>query len=145
MAGNGETLDMPGALRRYAPAAQEQRKQRTFQSGYLLVLKNGRPVMSDYRNPNDLLQRDSPYDLNARTGNVASGWIAGGVFLVILIGLVFGIGHLPNQAKQNTPVNNASPMAQPAPSGPATRTYSPTPMSPVQNPAQTPAPAQPQP
>ena len=37
--------------------------------------------MSDYRNPNDPLQRDLPYDLNARTGNVASGWIAGGVFL----------------------------------------------------------------
>ncbi|MGA8610886.1 MAG: hypothetical protein WB760_04075 [Xanthobacteraceae bacterium] len=101
--------------------------------------------MSDYRYPNDPLQRDSPYDLNARTGNVASGWIAGGVFLVIVIGLVFGIGHMPNQANHNTPVNNASPMAQPVPSGPASRTYSPTPMSPIQSPAQTPAPAQPQP
>jgi hypothetical protein len=28
--------------------------------------------MSDYRNPNDPLHRDSPYDLNARTSNVAS-------------------------------------------------------------------------
>lgn len=102
--------------------------------------------MSDYRNPNDALQRNSPCDLNARTGNTASGWIAGGVFLVIVIGLVFGIGHMPNQANHSTTVNNAPPpMLQPAPSGPAGRTYSPTPMSSVQGPAQTPAPAQPQP
>jgi hypothetical protein len=96
--------------------------------------------MSDYRNPNDPLQRDSPYDLSSRIGNVASGWVAGGVFLVIVIGLVLGIGHMPNQANHNTTVNNATPpVAQP--SGPASRTYSPTPMSPEQNPA--PAPAQP--
>jgi hypothetical protein len=98
--------------------------------------------VSDYRNSNDPLQRDSPYDLNARTGNTASGWIAGGVFLVIVIGLVFGIGHMPNQSTQSTTVNNAPPpMTQPAPAGTASRTYSPTPMSPPQ----TPAPAQPQP
>jgi hypothetical protein len=100
--------------------------------------------MSDYRNPNDPLQRDSPYDLNARIGNVASGWVAGGVFLVIVIGLAFGIGHMPNQANHNTNVNNAPPSTV-QPSGPAGRTYSPTPMSPIQAPAQTPAPAQPQP
>ena len=68
--------------------------------------------------------------------------IAGGVFLVIVIGLVFGIGHMPNQSTQSTTVNNAPPpMTQPAPAGTASRTYSPTPMSPPQ----TPAPAQPQP
>jgi hypothetical protein len=95
--------------------------------------------MSDYRNQNDPLQRDSPYDLNARTGNVASGWVAGGVLLAVVIGLVLGIGHMPNQANHNTTVNNASPpMVQP--SGPASRTYSPTPMNPERNPA--PAPAQ---
>ena len=100
--------------------------------------------MSDYRNPNDPFQRDSPYDLNARTDNAASGWIAGGVLLAIVIGLVLGIGHMPNQSNHSTTVNNASsPMAQP--SGPASRTYSPTPMSPVQGPAQSPAPTQPQP
>jgi hypothetical protein len=98
--------------------------------------------MSDYRNPNDPLQRDSPYDLNARTGNAASGWIAGAVFLVIVIGIAFGIGHMPNQANTNTTGNNV-PATQPAPSGPASRTFSPTPMSPPQTP--TPAPAQPSP
>jgi hypothetical protein len=141
---NDETLDMPCPLRRYAAAAQEQRKQRTYRRGYLPERKTGRPTMSDYRNPNDPLQRDSPYDLNARTSNVASGWIAGGVFLVIVIGLAFGIGHTPNQANQSATANNTSPPAV-QPSGPASRTYSPTPMSPLQSPAQTPAPAQPQP
>jgi len=102
--------------------------------------------MSDYNNPNDPSRRDSPYDLNARSGNVASGWIAGAVFLVIVLGLAFGIGHMPNHGNSNTVANNAPPPAtQPAPSGPATHTYSPTPMSPPQNPApaQNSAPAQP--
>ena len=107
--------------------------------------------MSDYRNPDDPSRRDSPYDLNARTGNMASGWIAGGVFLVIIIGLAFGIGHTPNHGDNdpsNTAANNtALPTTQPARGGPASRTYSPapalTPMSPAPNPAQTPAPAQP--
>jgi hypothetical protein len=100
--------------------------------------------MSDYRNPNDPLQRDSPYDLNARPGNATSGWIAGGVILVIAIGLAFGIGHMPNQANHNATANNTPPPAAAArPSGPATRTYSPTPLNPVQTPAQTSAPAQP--
>jgi hypothetical protein len=99
--------------------------------------------MSDYRNPNDPSRRDSPYDLNARTDNVASGWIAGGVFLVIIIGLAFGVGHMPNHGNSNMVVNNAPPATQPAPSGPASRTYSPVPMNPAMSPAPNPAPAQP--
>jgi len=91
--------------------------------------------MSDYRNPNDLSRRDSPYDLNARTGNIASGWIAAGVFLVLVIGLAFGIGHTPNHDANSSMANKASlPVTQPAPSGPAGRTYSPTPMSPAPSP-----------
>ena len=71
--------------------------------------------MSDYRNPNDPFQRDSPYDLNARTDNAASGWIAGGVLLAIVIGVALGIGHMPNQSNHSTTINNASPpMAQPS-------------------------------
>jgi hypothetical protein len=105
--------------------------------------------MSDYNNPNDPSRRDSSYDLNARSRNAASGWIAGGVFLVIIIGLAFGVGHMPNHGKNDSTAVNGSPppATQPAPSGPATRTYSPapspTPMSPMPNPAQTQAPAQP--
>jgi len=100
--------------------------------------------MSDYRNPNDPSWHDSPYDLNARAGNATSGWIAGGVFLVIIVGLAFGIGHMPNHGNHDTVTNSIPPPAtQPAPSGPARQTYSPTPMSPAQNPAQNSAPAQP--
>jgi hypothetical protein len=101
--------------------------------------------MSDYNNPNDPSRRDSPYDLNARRGNAASGWIAGGVFLVIIIGLAFGIGHMPNRADNGNAAANNAPATQPAPSGPATRTYSPTPMSPGQNPGSAPSPAPAQP
>jgi hypothetical protein len=97
-------------------------------------------MMSDYNNPNDPSRRDSPYDPNVRAGNAASGWIAGGVFLVIILGLAFGVGHMPNHGNSNSVANNTPPPAtQPAPSGPATHTYSATPMSPPQNPA----PAQP--
>ena len=96
--------------------------------------------MSDYNNPNDPSRHDSPYDLNARSANAASGWIAGGVFLVVIIGLAFSIGHMPNHGNNNTAVNNAPlPATQPGQSGPASRTYSPTPMSPAQSPAQNPA------
>jgi hypothetical protein len=91
--------------------------------------------MSDYRNSSDPARRDVPYDLNARTSNVASGWIAAGVFLVLVIGLAFGIGHAPNHDNNNSAANNPPPTAtQPAPSGPAGRTYTTTPMSPPQNP-----------
>jgi uncharacterized iron-regulated membrane protein len=97
--------------------------------------------MSDYRNPNDPSWRDSPYDLNARTGNATSGWIAGGVFLLILIGLAFGVGHMPNHGNNNSVANNTPPpTTQPAPTGPATHTFSPTPMSPAQSPTRTPVP-----
>ena len=96
--------------------------------------------MSDYRNRNDLLQRDSPYDdLNARPSNAASGWVAGGVLLLIVIGLAFGISRMPNEANHNTAVHAPPPITQP--SGPGSRTYSPTLMSP----AQTSTPARPQP
>jgi hypothetical protein len=100
--------------------------------------------MSDYRNLNDPSRRDSPYDLNARTRNAASGWIAGGVLLLILIGLAFGVGHMPNQGNSNTVANNTPPPAtESTPSGPAGRTYSPTPMSPTQTPTPNSTPAQP--
>jgi hypothetical protein len=96
--------------------------------------------MSDYRNPDDPSRPDSPYDLNGRTGNAASGWIAGGVFLVIIIGLAFGVGHMPNHGNDTPATDTSAPATQPAPSGPASRTYSPTPMSPMQSPEQNPAP-----
>jgi hypothetical protein len=93
--------------------------------------------MSEYRNPNDPLGRNTPYDLNAGSDNTAWGWVAGAVFVVLLLALAFGIGHKPNQAGPNTFANNTPPATiqpAPAPSGPASSAYSPTPINPA-NPA----------
>jgi hypothetical protein len=100
--------------------------------------------MSEFRDPNDPMQRDTPYDPNVRQGSAAWGWAAGAVFVIILVALAFGIGHNANQVGPNVAANNP-PMAQPSPvpSGPASPAYSPTPMSPA-NPAPM-SPAQPQP
>src|ERR1700691_6291994 len=59
-----------------------------------------RPFMSDYRNQDsnypsldDPLRRDAKMDPDARAGNAAWGWIAGAVFLVVVLAVVFGLGH----------------------------------------------------
>jgi hypothetical protein len=103
----------------------------------------------DYRNPEDPFQRDTAYDPNVRTGNSAWGWIAAAVFVAIVLAVVFGMGHQPNQNGTNTAANETRPpatqMAPPAtnPSTPA----SPAPASPAPtSPAPTsPAPANPAP
>jgi cell division protein FtsN len=93
-------------------------------------------MMSDYNN--DFMRRDEPYDLNARRGSNAWGWIAGAVLVAILVGLAFGVGHTPNQSgnqmAQNTPMTQPAP----APSGPASTTFAPGAMNHA-----TPAPANP--
>lgn len=85
--------------------------------------------MSEFRNPNDPLGRDSPYDLNAREGK-AWTWIAGAILVVILVALAFGINHTntagPNFAANNTPALNQTP----PPSNPASRAFTPSPMNP---------------
>lgn len=94
--------------------------------------------MSDYHNPNDPLRQDTPYDLNARSSNATWGWIAGAVFLVVIIALAFGIGRSPNQAGSKVANNTPPVTSQPAP-GPGNRSFTPAPV----NPAPTnPAPAQ---
>ena len=102
--------------------------------------------MSDYRNANDPWGRDSPYDLNARGGSSVWGWIAGAVFLVIILALAFGSSRAPNQAGANNMADNntvAHSQPAPVPSGPAGTAFSPVPVNPA-NP--TPLnPAQPQP
>ena len=101
--------------------------------------------MSDFRNANDPSGRDAPYDLNARSGSAASGWIAAAVLVVILVALAFGVGHAPNQSGSNRMANNSPMTTQPAPapSGPASSAYAPAPLSPA-NPAPA-TPVQPQP
>jgi hypothetical protein len=83
--------------------------------------------MSEYRNANDPLRRDSPYDLNASQGG-AWTWIAGAVFVVILIALTLGINHPPNNAGPNMAANDTPTLHQPAPdpSGPASRAFTPS-------------------
>jgi hypothetical protein len=93
----------------------------------------------DYRNPEDPFQRDTAYDPNVRTGNSAWGWIAAAVFVAIVLAVVFGMGHQPNQNGTNTAMNQTKPPAatQMAPSA-STPTTPPTTSA-------TPAPANPAP
>jgi len=97
--------------------------------------------MSDYRNSTDPLRHDMRYDADARSTNAAWGWIAGAVFLVVVLALAFGIGHTPNQDNDRV-ANNMSPPAAtrstpaPAPSGPGSPTFAPTPTPAPMNPTQ---------
>jgi hypothetical protein len=90
--------------------------------------------MSDYRNRDDSLQRATRYDADVRSTNAAWGWIAGAVFLVIVLAIVFGIGHTSNRTGKNKLANITPPAAtqtEPAPSGPA-NLVSPAPLHPTQ-------------
>lgn len=94
--------------------------------------------MSEFRNPSDPMERDTPYDPNVRGKNAAWGWVAGAVFVVVVLAIVFGAGHAPNPAGSNTVANNAPPPSSqiaPAPNGPASPGYTPAPMTPPANPA----------
>ena len=71
--------------------------------------------MSDYRDPNDPMHRNMGYEPAERGTGTSWGWIAGAVFLVIVLALAFGVGHEPSRVASN----NASPPPQtsaPAPS-----------------------------
>lgn len=101
--------------------------------------------MSEFRNSNDPLNRDTPYDLNARRGSGAWGWIAGAVLIAILVGLAFGVGRTPNQgtnvASNNAPITGTQPA--PAPGGPGSPAYKPAPLNPANPAPANPAPAHP--
>jgi hypothetical protein len=91
--------------------------------------------MSDYRNPDDPLRRATRYDFDARRSNATWGWIAGAVVVVVVLAIVFGLGHAPNQAGTNKMANNTPPppatQTAPAPKGPANPAYSPAPLNPT--------------
>lgn len=94
--------------------------------------------MSDFRDPNDPLRRDEVYDPNVRSSNAAWGWIAGIVFLGIIVALAFGVGKSPNHGGTNV-ANNAPPAAsQP---GPGSRSFTPAPNNPAPAAPANPAPA----
>jgi hypothetical protein len=70
--------------------------------------------MSDYRDPNDPMYRNIGYEPAERGTGTSWGWIAGAMFLLIVLALAFGVGHEPSRVA----TNNASPpeMSAPAPS-----------------------------
>jgi hypothetical protein len=95
--------------------------------------------MTDYRDPNDPLRRDTVYDPNVRSSNAAWGWIAGIVFLGIIVALAFGVGRSPNQNGTNV-ANNTPPAATQNAPGPANRNMAPAPANPAPaSPAPSPA------
>src|SRR5579872_5646136 len=95
---NGESAD---SARRLLNPASRIRNPPDRPSVDLRVHHQWRRTMSDFRNsdlgePNDPLRRDYRYDEDARSANAAWGWIAGAVFVVIVLLVAFGIGHSPN-------------------------------------------------
>lgn len=99
--------------------------------------------MTDYRDPNDPLRRDTVYDPNVRSSNAAWGWIAGIVFLGIIVALAFGVGRSPNQNGTNVANNTTTAVTQNGPR-PASRSFTPAPNNPAPAPANpAPAPAKP--
>jgi hypothetical protein len=69
--------------------------------------------MSDYRDPNDPMYGNTGYEPADRTGT-SWGWIAGAVFLVIVLALAFGVGHEPSRVASN----DAAPPQATAPTSP---------------------------
>ena len=67
--------------------------------------------MSDYRDPNDPMYRNMGYEPAERGTGTSWGWIAGAVFLVIVLALAFGVGHEPTRVASN----HASPPQTSAP------------------------------
>jgi hypothetical protein len=66
--------------------------------------------MSDYRDPNDPMFGNRGYEPADRT-STSWGWIAGAVFLVIVLALAFGVGREPSRVASNnvTPPQATSP------------------------------------
>jgi hypothetical protein len=60
--------------------------------------------MSDYRDPNDPMYGNTAYEPADRRSGTSWGWIAGAVFLVIVLALAFGAGHEPSRVASNDTV-----------------------------------------
>jgi hypothetical protein len=96
----------------------------------------------DYRNSNDPLRRDPPFDPDERAMNSTWGWIAAAIFVVVILAVAFGVGHEPSQPGTNTASNDIAPPAATRMAPPVTRMAPPTDAAP---PAATPAPMSPMP
>jgi hypothetical protein len=103
--------------------------------------------MSDYRNypnPEDPFPDDPRLDPDVRPPNPAWGWIAGAIFVVIVLAVAFGLGHRPGEFGTNTASNDVTPpavthmaptaptqMAPPANASPQAATPAPTTQAPA--------------
>lgn len=88
-----------------------------------------------YRDPNDPMTGNVGYEPSAGR-NAGWGWIAGAVFLVIVLAIAFGVGHEPNNrvASNTAPPAMNHPLAPPAAMNPApgTAPLAPPPAAPHQ-------------
>jgi len=89
----------------------------------------------DYRDDNDPLRRDASYSADTRAVNAMWGWVAAAVFLVVVLGVAFGIGHRADQ--MNTASNDTTP--------PAVTHMPPPTLAPAPSPTTAPAPISPAP
>lgn len=65
--------------------------------------------MTDYRDPYFDHQRPERNNPDARVINTTWGWIAAAVFLVVVLAVVFGLGHQPGRNGTNTAMNTPAP------------------------------------
>jgi hypothetical protein len=65
--------------------------------------------MTDYRDPYFDHHRPAGFDADARVTNATWGWIAAGVFLVVILAVGFGLGHQPGHGGTNTAMNTPAP------------------------------------
>lgn len=97
----------------------------------------------NYRNATDPVQRNEPYDPDARAMNATWGWVAAAVFIVVVLAVAFGFGHRPGETGTNTAFNDTNPpavtrMAPPVNTAPSTApapTAIPAPVAPSPAPA----------
>jgi hypothetical protein len=123
--------------RRYSANGEERARARAVDSQHQ---RCRRPIMSDYyHGPEDPFRRDDVYDPNVRSGGSAWGWLVAALFLVVVLAMVFGIGHQAGQPGTSTASNDPNPPAtRMAP--PATRMAPPA-ATPSNGPPTTTAPA----
>jgi hypothetical protein len=75
-----------------------------------------------YRNPNDPIE-PPPLGSDMDRSNTGVGWIAGSVFLIVVLALIFGLGRTGERTAQTGPTPPAATTttgaAPPAPATPA--------------------------
>jgi hypothetical protein len=93
--------------------------------------------MGDYHDPNDPMRRaGTPYE--ARQSNAALGWIAGAVFLVVVLALIFGLGRDADQTAGTGTSPPAATTGTTAPGAPAITPRTTTGQNPASSPSNAP-------